>query len=434
MPLRDLTITVLVFGLLPVVLRRPYVGVLIWSWLSYMNPHRLTWGFAYDFPFAQTVALTLFASMLITKEKLALPKKPIIVIWILFLIWMTITTFAALYPGDAMQKYMLIIKIQVFAFITILLINTRDRIDQLIWVIVVSIGYYSIKGGLFTIATEGSFRVWGPPQSFIGGNNELALATLMILPLMEYLRQVSRNAWLKRGLLVGMGLSMVSAVGSQSRGAFLAILAVAFFFWLKSSRKAAWAVAFVLLLPGIFLLMPASWHERMSSIKEYEEDPSAMGRLNAWGYAINVANDRITGGGLESWQHGAFAIYAPDRTIKTLVAHSIYFSVLGDHGWIGFILWFAIYLSTWRSASWVIKHGRGLEDFEWAVILARMMQVGLVAYATGGAFLSLSYFDLPWHYVAIILVMRVILEKRFEEEGRARDQSRETGLFARMVR
>ena len=49
--MRDLFVTLIVLGALPFAFLRPSIGVLTFSWLSYMNPHRLTWGFAYDFPF-----------------------------------------------------------------------------------------------------------------------------------------------------------------------------------------------------------------------------------------------------------------------------------------------------------------------------------------------------------------------------------------------
>jgi putative inorganic carbon (hco3(-)) transporter len=50
--MRDIIVTAIVFGLLPMALSRPYVGLYLYSWLSYMNPHKLTWGFATSMPFA----------------------------------------------------------------------------------------------------------------------------------------------------------------------------------------------------------------------------------------------------------------------------------------------------------------------------------------------------------------------------------------------
>jgi probable O-glycosylation ligase (exosortase A-associated) len=204
-------------------------------------------------------------------------------------------------------------------------------------------------------------------------------------------------------------LSLISVLGSQSRGALVAILGVGGFFWLKSKTKLMSGTAIVLLGVLLFAFMPASWHERMESISNYQEDESAMQRINSWEYSINLANDRLTGGGLQSWSKDMFAIYAPNPD-WVFVAHSIYFSVLADHGWLGLIMFVLILVLTWRSLSKLIKRTKSGE-YESFNLLARMMQVSLVAYMTGGIFLSLSYFDLPWHLIAIALLLPQFLNK-----------------------
>ncbi len=61
--MRDLLLTAIVFGSIPFILYRPHLGVLVYVWLSVMNPHRLTWSFAHDFGFAAIIALvTLLAA------------------------------------------------------------------------------------------------------------------------------------------------------------------------------------------------------------------------------------------------------------------------------------------------------------------------------------------------------------------------------------
>lgn len=403
--MRDILVTLLVFGSLPLILKRPYVGVLVWSWLSYMNPHRLAWGFAYNMPFAQIVAVTLLFSVLISKQPKNLPASGTLGIWIAFIVWMGITTIFAIYPQYATEELIRVIKIQLVTFLTLMLMRDQEKIDMLIWVIAISIGYYSIKGGFFTLITGGGFRVWGPPGSFIEENNALALATLMIVPLMVYLYQINTKKWIRYGLGVSIFLSLFSAVGSQSRGALLAIIAVSGFFWLKTKNKLVTGFAIVLLSILGIALMPESWTERMVSIKNYQEDESAMGRIDAWVYSINLANDRLTGGGFNSWSKNNYAIYNPD-SVARVVAHSVYFSVLADHGWVGLALFLLILFCTWRSLSKVIRMTKNIEEFKSQNILARMMQVCLVAYMSGGAFLSLSYFDLPWHIISLSLLMK----------------------------
>lgn len=412
--MRDIVLTIMVFGSIPFILKKPYIGIIVWSWLSYMNPHRLTYGFAFDMPFAQIIAIVLFISSIASNEKKKIPINSITVVWIIFIIWMGITTKFAYYPDDAWQQYIKIIKIQIITFLTMILITNIERLRYLIWIIVLSIGFFSIKGGIYTIATGGSGRVWGPPGGFIAENNALAVAVLMTIALMVYLRKIYDNNLMKIGLLTAIVLSFFTVLGTQSRGALLAIVAVGLFFGLKSQHK--FATTIVVAVFAVFLLafMPESWYARMYTIESYEQDGSAMGRLNSWQYAINAANDNLTGVGLESWDYETFAIYAPDPD-KVHAAHSIYFSVLADHGWIGLFMFLFIFGKSWTTLSKIIKRTkRNLDLYEFNT-LSRLLQVGFIAYFVGGAFLSLSYFDLPWHFVSFVILVDKFLK---EEEDK----------------
>lgn len=404
--MRDILVTVLVFGMLPLILWRPWIGILVWSWLSYMNPHRQTWGFAYDMPFALIVAATLMLAMLFNKEKQPIPWSGSVVLWLTFLAWMTLTTVVALFPERAVTLYSTVIKIQFMTIVTLMLITDIRRIHALVCVIVGSIAFYSVKGGLFTLLTGGGFRVYGPAQSFLAENNAMALATLIIIPLMIYLYSLHKHKrWLRWLLGISILLSTVSVFGSQSRGALIGIAAVAGFFWLKSSSKIVTGTAMVLLAVLTFSFMPDSWHERMGTITNYQEDVSAMSRIYAWEYSINIASDRLTGGGFNSWSASTYAIYSPESTTTNIVAHSIYFAVLADHGWPGLIMFLALLFICWRNLSRVIAQNKHLDSDFNPVFLAKMLQVSMVAYLAGGAFLSLSYFDLPWHIIAISILL-----------------------------
>ena len=381
----------------------------MWSWLSYMNPHRLTWGFAYDMPFAQIVAITLILAVLFNKDKRNLPITPTTTVWIVFLLWMGITTALAIYPDRAFDYYVRIIKIQLVTFFTLMLITDKERVNALIWVIVLSIGFYSIKGGAFTILTGGSYRVYGPSDSFIAENNGLAVATLMIIPLFYYLSKSVSNKWLKRFFIMAIVLSLASAVGSQSRGALITLAAVSGYFWWQSKTKIITGITLVIVLSLGWMFMPESWHERMDTISNYEEDASAMGRIQAWEYSINIANDRVTGGGLNSWSPQTYAIYRPG-SIGHFVAHSIYFNVLADHGWLGLGMFLLILYLTWRNLSIVVSTAPKTKNHQEMLLLAQALKVSLIAYMSGGVFLSLSYFDLPWHMMCLAVIVRLLVE------------------------
>ena len=414
--MRDIVIALIIFGGVPVALFQPYVGVLLWSWISYMNPHRLASGFAYDFPFAAVIGAATLVGLLFMRDRQRLPMTPITVVWLLFVAWMCITTLFALYPDDAFLEWKRTMKIMLISFVTIMLMARRDRLHLLIWVIVLSLGFYAVKGALFTLThdTGGLNLVWGPEGSFIEDNNALAFALIMTLPLMRYLHLVTENKWIKRGLLAMMLLTVISIVGSHSRGALLAGVAIGLYLWFKSDNRFRIAAAFVLIGALVAAVVPPVWVERMETIRTYEQDPSAMGRINAWWVAVNLTKERpIVGGGFNTFQEDTFARYAPEPE-NVHDAHSIYFEVLGEHGYVGLVLFLFLGVLALRNGKWIMRTTRDRPDLKWAGQLAAMLQVSLIGYATGGAFLGLAYFDLYYHLVALMIITRTLVEQALQ--------------------
>ena len=88
------------------------IGVLFWTWLGLMNPHKLTWGFALNFPFAQIVGLVTFVGVLFSREPKRFPVTGVTVVLLMFLSWQLITTVFALYPESAWSLLSKSFKIQ----------------------------------------------------------------------------------------------------------------------------------------------------------------------------------------------------------------------------------------------------------------------------------------------------------------------------------
>src|SRR5262249_12112385 len=152
----------------------------------------------------------------------------------------------------------------------------------LIWIMVISLGFFGIKGGGFTLLGGGTNRVYGPDASMISDNNHIATALLVALPLMNYLRMESRHAIVRYGLLATMTLTLFAIVGSDSRGALLGLGAVCAYFWWKSPGKIISAALLVIVVGAALAFMPDHWFDRMHSIQTYDEDESAMSRLEIW--------------------------------------------------------------------------------------------------------------------------------------------------------
>jgi len=406
--MRDVIVTGIIALSLPYILMRPHVGVLVWTWIGFMNPHRLTWGFAYTMPFAYIVAITTLIAMLISREPKKIPWTRETVVLLMFIAWMAITTCFAVYPTLAWEHLEKVAKIQLMIFVTLILMQREERINQLVWVMAMSLAFYGIKGGIFTILHGGVYHVRGPGGSFIGGDNEMGLALCMTIPLLRYLQLTTRSHWVRHGLTAAMLLCALAAVGSQSRGALLGLGSMGLFLWLKSRNKFFTAIIAFATAGLIMSIMPEAWFDRMRTIQTYEQDASAMGRVNAWQMAFNLAKDRPLGGGFDTFQEDMFARYAPSPE-NVHDSHSIYFEVLGEHGFVGLGLFLTLGLMTWRTASKIIKRAREREELHWLADLAAMIQVSLVGYASAGAFLGLAYFDFYYTLVALVVLCATVM-------------------------
>jgi probable O-glycosylation ligase (exosortase A-associated) len=409
--MRDLFVTAVVFGLLPSCFMRSDIGLMVFCWLSYMNPHRLCYGFASTMPYAQLVALATLAGLLTSKEPKKIPWKAPVVLILVFLIWMLVTTVFAFYEEAAWIMFNQTWKIQLITFLITIIMTTKERINNLVWVMAMSLAFYGVKGGIFTITTGGSARVWGPASTFIGGNNEIGLALLMTLPLLRYLQLASNNLLIKRGMTAVIVLSILCILGTQSRGALVGFAAVILFLVLKSRNKVPLVLALAITIPAALSMMPESWYARMNTMKTYTKDGSAMGRINAWYTAVNIANHRIVGGGFKCLHLvETFRRYAPNPD-DVHDAHSIFFQVIGEHGYIGLILFVAIGLTSWNLAAKTAKLARGDPEFNWMADLCNMIQVSFVGYASAGLFLGLATFDLFYNLVAVVVACNVLITK-----------------------
>lgn len=420
--MRDLIILLVFSAGALMALKRPYYGALLWVWIGVMNPHRLTWGFAYTLPLAQIAALVTVVGMLMKARTVRWPGGGPMYLLLVLTLWMGLTTMAAILVEPSLQRYVELLKVIFMTYIIATVVRTREEIIGLVVVLAGSIGFYGIKGGIFTVLSGGSSRVWGPPDSVINGNNEMAVAMIMVVPLFYFLGQdmrlvlpgfLSAPRWvrlIKPGAVAAMVLCGIAALGSQSRGALLAISAMLAVLWWRSPKKVPLTVLFVLTIPFVLMLLPESWYARMETIGTYEEDASAMGRINAWTMAYNIAKDRITGAGFATAAQIIYSQYAPNPNF-VIVAHSIYFQLLGEHGFIGLALYLIMWFTTYFMAGIVVKQAAGKPELEWAGMLASMLKVSFVGFAVGGAFLSLAYWDMPYYLIVLVVVLHALVKE-----------------------
>jgi probable O-glycosylation ligase (exosortase A-associated) len=427
--LRDIILFALIFGLLPVCFLRPYVGLLVYSWLSYMNPHRLTWGAAYDFPFAQLAALAMLAGLAIMVLRDGWPTIPknlgtllLALLWLLFLL----TTITAIQPQTSWPVFTEVSKIFLITFVTLLLVDSHEKLRLLLLTIALSIGFYGIKGGLFAIRTGGDFMVWGPDGSFIADNTALGLALNMVLPLIYGYATIEKDRRLRFVYYAAAGLTVLGTMFTYSRGAFLG-LAVAgslIFLTMKVKTKVVVAILVLLAAPAVISQLPEQWLDRIVSIQSYEEDGSAQSRFSAWTAAWGLATDRpLTGGGLAITRDLGYmflnynldAVYSPeDSGAEISGVHSVYFALLAENGFITLGVFMLLMAYCFWSLGSVRRQAarQGLEQY---AMLGRMLPISIIAFAVSGAFLEFHTFDLYYHLVAASVLTTFLFGRAMKE-------------------
>ena len=413
--IRDLIVLVLVVGSIPFALTRPWLGVLFWVAVSIAAPQWNVWGFMREFPLAQVYAIVVFTSLILAREKLRFKWRPEVGFLLLLVACVNLSMLFAVNPEGAFRKWSITMKMFLLVLAAIYALNTRKHVELLTACLAITIGLFAAKGGLFTLATGGAYIVHGPNPTW--ENNGWAAATVVVIPFLVYFVMSVKARWLKWCLAATVVLATFSVLGSFSRGGFLALLAMYLFLWRKSKKKVLSIMLLLPLVAATVVFMPAKWDERMRTIESYQEDNSAMGRINAWKMLFNAANSRpLLGLGPYPYTPEVFERYAPNpEDIHS--AHSMYFEVLGENGYPALLFFLLMWLYTWRDASWVIRTSVGRHDLKWAASLMAMVQASLIGHFVGGAFLENAYFEPVYYLLVIVVVVRDIVERQRITEG-----------------
>jgi putative inorganic carbon (HCO3(-)) transporter len=371
----------------------PFTGLLIWTWFSIQSPHEEAYGFARVQPLNLIIAVVTVFALLCSKERKAPPWRFLTVVMLAFLCWTTINSFFAVQPDWSWPFWDRTWKTFALGFFIAAMASNVVRIHATVWTIVFSLFYYGIKGGFFTVLHGGTYLVFGPPDTIIGDNNQLAVALLMTLPLANYLRRQSSNRFVALSLVAGMTLTLLAIVGSYSRGAFLGLLALAVAGLVRTRRRLAYLAFAAAVGFAILALMPQSFWDRMSTVSSADSDSSFQGREFAWQVAFRYAKDHFPfGAGFYGPQLGSvFQTYFPEQSPRA--AHSIYFEVLGDQGFIGLSIYLLLLIGAFVKCSRIINQARHQPQLEWASDLARAIQMSLFVFCIAGAALSMAYYD-----------------------------------------
>ncbi|MGR5459778.1 putative O-glycosylation ligase, exosortase A system-associated [Vibrio sp. PNB22_1_1] len=416
--MRDLVFIIFFAIILFISFRKPFIAVSIWLWSGIFVPIYWLYGFAEAIRYNVIFSGSAIIAYAFYKQKPSVHFDSLFFLVLIFFLHTTITTSMTLIPPSVSwiiwDNFFKVILLFIFIYLTVRNIN---HFNLLIWIIALSIGFFALVEGLKFIKSGGFHQVHGAYGHILGDNNHMALAILMAIPLLIYLISYTPEKWLRIGLIGLIFVCVLAVLGTKSRGGFIGLLIVGAYFWVKSEKKLLATVGFAALSFIAIDLLPDKWFERMETIQTAESDGSFATRLVSWKIHTLMALERpLIGGGFRAPQYGyiwrdlaydfdklSFIRSAPPGD-KGWAAHSIYFQVLGDHGFVGLFLFLMIIILAFLKLSSIEKYFKG----HWQSKLARMIKVSLTAYCVSGAAVSMAYFELFYVLLAMIICLSTL--------------------------
>lgn len=351
------------------------------------------------------LALIISISLFIQREKFrGWSKDPIVASLLVLLIYLAVSLPLVEWPGSVVKNNLSdFIKAITFFFFTVLLVDS-DRRLRIFLLVFIGCQLIRVFEPLFLNLTEGywgsstymgggefSQRLSGAPSDVINPN-ELGFVIVTAIPFLHYLLWSSGFKARLLYLLL-MPPLLYALILTQSRGAFLALLVVAFFVFKESSRKFSLIVIAVLVAMAGWQVMTDEQKDRYLSLvgqSETSNAASAEGRLEGLMKEFSLGLSRpVVGHGLGTTPEAKTHILG-----RRQASHNLYGELLIELGIVGMFIFlrflFKVYRGLAENNKRIAEHGSDI----FYVNLNKAMTAVFWMYAV----YSLNYWGLSQYY------------------------------------
>ncbi|MCA0911875.1 O-antigen ligase family protein [Marinobacter nauticus] len=377
--------------------------------------------FTFLAPLKVSMWLTLALAVLLIKSNKSVLKDPVNVA--VLLIFMEIVLWVPFAKNNfhayQVAKNMAITLVSVFSIIVV--INSLDKLFVFLRVFAV----FSIINALWVISHGGT-----GPGGFLLDENDIALALVTGLPIVFYTLIMDSSKFWKVTGFIGFALILVAVVITSSRGGFLGLLAALFLIIWQSKKK--WRNISISIFLAIFMggllvnILPDSYISEVQSIKNTQEGTANL-RFLHWTTGIEILKDNPffgVGPNNYPWTSGDYFHLSPffdeaARFRSGRQAHSLYFTLVPELGFVGIILFSYITLKFFKRIKVIKKEKRLSEDDADKIWLcSKALFGGMGGFLVAGAFISVLYYPIYWHLVALSISMYLIYDRLLINHGR----------------
>lgn len=311
--------------------------------------------------------------------------------------------------------------------ITHILRNHRD-LKRFLSLLVGIHMYLAVKGILgfarnkydYSVYSYGYATTGNVGGSFLGDENDLALAMIVILPFAVYLFRQARSLPGRVFWGVGSGAILLTIIFTFSRGGFVGLTAM-MLYWVITSKNKAKAIGSLVLAGALVIAVaPQQYWARIETATDINSG-TAMKRRNNWAAALRMFYDSPI------WGVGGhnFGVLLPDYAIEYSdekrptrwgrVSHSMYFDLLAQFGLLGILLIGSLIMQNFRDIKQVISLDRQGYCSTSMAQLAESLRLSWVGFLVCATFLSVLAYPHLYYLTAITVVVSRLASGEAEE-------------------
>ena len=263
---------------------------------------------------------------------------------------------------------------------------------------------------------------------FLSDENDLSLTLGMAIPFAWFLSKspvTTRRA--KIFYQVVTVVLMIGVVATFSRGGFLGLVAVLIGIIVYSPNKFRNLVLLAMMAGIVVLNLPDKYVADMQTITD-TEDSTRNDRLHSWkmGWAMFLENP-VLGVGTANypWRVGEYELKDKSLDLSSMmmhsgrVSHSLYFTLIPEHGLVGISLYLTILVSLWKKLQKIIRMDREMTkitgDPKGYELIARAFIVSVFCYLVSGAFISVLYYPHFWYTIGFIVAFERIVTGQYRK-------------------
>lgn len=367
-------------------------------WICFQRPQDFSDWWEGTPIFQAALAICIVSNIARGKFRLKFPAVLLLYEWLMF--WLVLSAAFA-FDTDHSLEYaksylpsMIVTPIVLFA-----VINDLELLKRVMWIAAGALGVNAAKVAI-VLSLRGGYHITEAVTGFVGDNNGFGLVLCLAVPILIGLKStLPPKKWLHRGLIVVIVGASLCIIYTESRGALITLATIIFLRSIIGKNAIRNTSIFVGVVILAYLVIPSHFFERLDTLKNVQGDESAMGRVENWGLSWEEAKQYpFFGVGPDNHQRYNHALGV---SVQVRVAHSTYFELLGENGFLG-LFWYLIFLftgigvlfATWSRAARVAVTR---PEFVWVRDASSWMACAGVGYVLGSAFLNMLYFEFPFY-------------------------------------